>query len=139
MESISVEVSKLPALPQSSQSLEKTISDFMVKKYIMPELPINTYRIFYKDNSFEDVEADNAAEAKNIASRKDIAKIIMFKLCYPEILLRNQHVIIQKNNALILIKTNQQEYFCELIPEQENIFFEELTLENYSRSSCNNK
>lgn len=101
----------------------------------MPDKSFNMYRVFFEDDSFTDIEGNNASEVKeNISNDKKIIRIANFKSSYPEILLHNKHDIIQNEELKISLEVQTiEDNFCEFL-ESETIDFQEINFNQYINS-----
>ncbi len=111
----------------------KHLMDMSVKKYVIPIVPIDTYRVFYRDKTYEDVQAENAFEVKNICKRKDINKIVAFRACYPEILSAKRHEINNVANIPLSSVKPVETIFHEYDLSKFNEAFELLDLTQYQQ------
>ncbi len=110
----------------------KKLTDIAVKKYVIPQVSNDIYRVFYRNGDFEDFQAENAFEVKSICCRTDITKIIAFKVCYPDILLANQHHIHNVSEISVSSTKQTEVVFHEYDLARFNEPFELLDLQQYS-------
>ncbi len=83
MESVSVSLDDLEVAE------ERAIGEIAIRQYRFPEIPSGTYRVFFSDDTYQDVIAQNASHAYQLADRPDIARLINLKFAYSHILERD--------------------------------------------------
>lgn len=118
--------------PQQKQDIET----YCVTKLCLPEKPFDTYRIYYKDGSFEDVTAENAYLARASSSKDGVLKITTFKASYNNILKKNAEHRLEyaKDKLHIPIAKNDRIWqFEELSENGAEIDFEILDINQYSK------
>jgi hypothetical protein len=66
----------------------RAIGEMALRHYRFPDVPLGTYRVFFSDNTYTDVLADNASHAYQLTGRNDIARMVNLKFAYSHILER---------------------------------------------------
>lgn len=65
---------------------ERIIGEMAIRQYRFPQVPAGTYRVFFMDETYQDVQAENASHAFQLTGRSDITKLINLKFAYSHIL-----------------------------------------------------
>jgi hypothetical protein len=68
---------------------ERAIGEMSIKHYRFPDVPQGTYRLFFSDGRYQDVEAENASHAFQLAENGRVERIANLKFVYTHILERN--------------------------------------------------
>jgi hypothetical protein len=115
---------------------KENIQSYSITKLLLPQKPIDTYRIYYKDGSFEDVTAENAYSARAASSKDGVLKITTFKASYSNILKKtNEHKLefAKDKLSIPLAKNDRIWQFEDLAENGANINFEILDIDQYSQ------
>jgi hypothetical protein len=64
------------------------IGEMGLRCYRFPDVPEGTYRLFFADGSYQDVQAENASHACQMAEKKSVTRIISLKFMHHDILER---------------------------------------------------
>lgn len=80
----------------------KPLTRVGIKHYRLPDIPANTYRIYFTDGSYKELQAENASHAYQLCERTDAVKIVNMRCAYSNILKRD---VLHPTGAEIAVET----------------------------------